>query len=281
MFKKRNLLYPVSLAALILAGCGGNEGEKQTTSSEGTDEASGREITVAVPPSNKPLSYTDENGELTGYEVEILKLVDEKLEDYSFEIVGVADSAAEIGLDTGKYDMIAQGLFRSEAREEKYLIPEESNGASLMRVYSNKNAGTIDGFEDLVGKKINPPSPGGGVFNLLTDYNNENPDNPIEFQTSDHGFTVAERLKEVESGKYDALVLPSNLGAAEIIEAQSLEITTSEPIKVFPTYFLIHNKEENKAFTEEVSNAIKELKEEGKLSELSLEFYNEDVFQYE
>ncbi|RHW35842.1 hypothetical protein D1B33_12125 [Lysinibacillus yapensis] len=279
MFKKRNLLYPVSLAALILAGCGGSE--EENASSDGADEAAGREITVAVPPSSKPLSYTDENGELTGYEVEILKLVDEKLEDYTFDIVGVADSAAEIGLDTGKYDMIAQGLFRSEAREEKYLIPEESNGASLMRVYSNTSVGTIDSFEDLIGKKISPPSPSGGVFNLLTEYNNENPDNPIEFQTSDHGFTVAERLQAVESGKYDALVLPSNLGQQEIIDAQNLEITVSEPLKVFPTYFLIHNSEENKALTEDVSAALKELKDEGTLSELSLEYYGEDVFQYE
>ena len=222
MFKKKNLFLPISLLALTLAGCSGGE----NTSSNGTEESSGKAITVAVPPSSKPLSYTDENGELTGYEVEILKLVDEKLEDYSFNIVGVADSAAEIGLDTGKYDMIAQGLFRSEAREEKYLIPEESNGASLMRVYSNKSTETIASLDDLVGKEIYPPSPSGGVFNLLTDYNKENPDNPLEFKTADHGFTVAERLKEVESGKYDALVLPSNLGAAEVIEAQSLEITT-------------------------------------------------------
>ncbi|MFC7685010.1 transporter substrate-binding domain-containing protein [Ureibacillus sp. GCM10028918] len=279
MFKKKNLLYPVSLFALILAGCGGSEGEN--SASGGSEEASGREITVAVPPSAKPLSYTDENGELTGYEVKILKLVDEKLEDYSFDIVGVADSAAEIGLDTGKYDMIAQGLFKSEAREEKYLIPTESNGASLMRVYSNKDVGTIDSFEDLIGKNITPLSPSGGVFNLLTDYNNENPNNPIEFPTSDHGFTVAERLQAVESGKYDVLVQPSNLGQKEIIEAQNLDIVVSEPLKVFPTYFLIHNSEENKALTEEVSNALKELKDEGTLSELSLEYYGEDVFQYE
>ncbi|KOS69718.1 hypothetical protein AEA09_03880 [Lysinibacillus contaminans] len=259
-----------------MTGCNGSEEE-----SNASGESTVRSITVAVPPAAKPLSYTDEKGELTGYEVEILKLVDEKLEDYSFDIVGVADSAAEIGLDTGKYDMIAQGLFRSEAREEKYLIPEESNGASLMRVYSNKNNENIDSFEDLVGKKIFPSSPSGGVFNLLTDYNKENPDNPIEFATSDQGFAVVERLREVESGKYDALVLPSNLGQKEIIESQNLEILVSEPLKVFPTHFLIHNSADNKALTEAVSNAIKELKGEGTLSELSLKYYDEDVFIYE
>lgn len=276
MYKKRNLLYPFLLLALVLTGC--NKSEEVNNAS---DESSGKSITVAVPPAAKPLSFTDENGELTGYEVDILKLVDKKLEDYSLNIVGVADSAAEIGLDTGKYDMIAQGLFRSDAREEKYLIPEESNGASLMRVYSNNKNKDIDSFEDLVGKKIFPSSPSGGVFNLLTDYNKENPDKPIEFATSDQGFAVVDRLREVESGKYDALVLPSNLGQKEIIETQKLKINVSEPLKVFPTYFLIHKSEDNKALTEAVSKAIKELKDEGELSKLSLKYYDEDVFQYE
>lgn len=276
MFKKRNLLVPIATLAFVLTGCNGGEEEKNAS-----DETSGRTVTVAVPPAAKPLSYTDENGKLTGYEVEILKLVDEKLEDYSFDIVGVADSAAEIGLDTGKYDLIAQGLFRSEAREEKYLIPEESNGASLMRVYSNKDNKDIDSFDDLVGKKIYPSSPSGGVFNLLTEYNKENPDKPIEFDTTDQGFAVVDRLREVDSGKYDALVLPSNLVQKEVIESQNLEINISEPLKVFPTYFLIHNSEENKALTEGVSNAVKELKDEGTLSKLSLKYYDEDVFIYE
>lgn len=279
MFKKRNLLVPFLLLGVVLAGCNNQEGEKDASTNK--EDASGKAITVAVPPAAKPLSYTDENGELTGYEVEILKLVDDKLEDYSFTIVGVADSAAEIGLDTGKYDMIAQGLFRSEAREEKYLIPEESNGASLMRVYSNKNNADIDSFEDLVGKKLFPSSPSGGVFNLLTQYNEEHPDQQIQITTSDQGFAVVDRLREVESGKYDALVLPSNLGQKEIIEKQKLEIVVSEPLKVFPTYFLIHKSQENEAFTEAVSNALKELKDEGELSKLSLKYYDEDVFIYE
>lgn len=279
MFKKRNLLVPFLLLGVVLAGCNNQEGEKDASTNK--EDTSGKAITVAVPPAAKPLSYTDENGELTGYEVEILKLVDDKLEDYSFTIVGVADSAAEIGLDTGKYDMIAQGLFRSEAREEKYLIPEESNGASLMRVYSNKNNTDIDSFEDLVGKKLFPSSPSGGVFNLLTQYNEEHPDQQIQITTSDQGFAVVDRLREVESGKYDALVLPSNLGQKEIIEKQKLEIVVSEPLKVFPTYFLIHKSQENEAFTEAVSNALKELKDEGELSKLSLKYYDEDVFIYE
>ncbi|WP_068677600.1 transporter substrate-binding domain-containing protein [Oceanobacillus sp. Castelsardo] len=261
--------------SILLAACGSD-----SASGDGESESGVRTIEVAVPPAAKPLSYT-ENGELTGYEVEILKKVDEKLLDYEFNIVGVGDSAAEVGLDTGKYDLIAQGMFLSEEREEKYLIPSESNGASLMKIYMNEDNKDIETLEDLVGRNISPPNPSGGVFNFLTNYNEENPDNPIEFKTSDSGISYADRLKEVESGKYDALVLPSNLGQNEIIDQAGLQIHTTEPVKIFPTYFLIHKTEENELLNEEVSKALSELKEDGTLSELSVKYYGEDVFQYE
>lgn len=269
MLRKLMFLIVISFSVVLVA-CGGGD-----SSSDGA-----RVIEVAVPPTSKPLSW-EEDGELKGYEPDILRAINEKLEDFELELVGVADSAAEIGLDTGKYDMIAQGLFKSEERAEKYLIPTEHNGASLMRIYVHADNTDIHEMKDLVGKNIVPTTPSGGVFNFINSWNEENPDYVIEFDTSDAGLSYADRLKEVESGKYDALVLPSNLGQNEIIEKENLQIRVTEPVKVFPTYFMIHNKEENKALLEAVDQALKELKEEGLLSELSLKYYGEDVFQYD
>ncbi|WP_424236912.1 transporter substrate-binding domain-containing protein [Bhargavaea ginsengi] len=262
----------ITLAGLLFLGAC-SDGEAST------DEDGVRTLTVAVPPTSKPLSW-EENGKLTGYEPDILRLVDEKLEDYEFDLVGVADSAAEIGLDTGKYDMIAQGLFKSEERAEKYLLPDENNGASLMRIYKRSDSDDIENMKDLVGKKIVPTTPTGGVFNFIMDWNENNPDHEIEFQTSDAGLSYADRMREVESGKYDALILPSNLGQNEIIESQDMQIVTTEPVEVFPTYFMIYKNEENEALRDDISEALAELKEEGKLSELSLKYYGEDVFQF-
>lgn len=274
MFKRISLISLLGFS-LLLTACGSDE-----TSSNKSDSSGERTIKVAVPPASKPLSW-EEDGKLVGYEPDILRLVDEKLEDYKFNLVGVSDSAAEIGLDTGKYDMIAQGLFKSEERAKKYLLPSESNGASLMKIYTNEANKDIKGMKDLVGKKIVPTTPTGGVFNFIMAWNEENPSYKIEFQTSDHGLSYGDRLKEVEAGKYDALILPSNLGQSKIIKSENLKIYVTDPVKVFPTYFMIHKKEENEKLTEEVSNALKELKEEGKLSELSIKYYDEDVFQYE
>lgn len=282
---KRIWLFFTFGALLLLVACGGNEdtgGSESSDDATTTNDGSGdvRVVEVAVPPTSKPLSW-EEDGEILGYEPDILRAIDERLDDFELQLVPVGDSAAEIGLDTGKYPMIAQGLFKSDERAEKYLIPEEHNGASLMRIYVHADNDDIHEMKDLVGKKIVPTTPSGGVFNFITRWNEENPDYVIEFETSDAGLSYADRLKEVESGKYDALVLPSNLGQNEIIEQENLQIRVTDPVEIFPTYFMIHKSEENEALLEAVNGALKELKEEGILSELSIEYYGEDVFQFE
>lgn len=275
MMKK--LIIFTAVLGTFLAGCGSGGEENATASEDGT-----RTVEVAVPSSSKPLSYTGDDGELTGYEVEILKEVDEKLEDYEFNIQGTSDSAAEIGLDTGQYDMIAQGLILSEEREESYLVPSEHNGFSLMKIFATASMeGEIESLDDLAGKKVVPVTPTGGVFNLLTAYNEEHPDNQIDFKTSDGGIPTSDRLKEVDAGTYDAFVNPSNLGQGEIIEQGGLDIHITEPVEVNPTYFMIHDSEENVELNEQVGEALAELKDEGVLSDISNEFYGEDIFQYE
>ena len=44
-------------------------------------------------------------GESDGYEVAVLKAVDEKLADYRFEYTGTSDDDLLIGLESGKYDI--------------------------------------------------------------------------------------------------------------------------------------------------------------------------------
>ncbi|WP_271401855.1 transporter substrate-binding domain-containing protein [Salinicoccus roseus] len=276
---KRLLLFmSLSAVLLMLAACGGEE-----ESAEGSEESGEvRTVEVAVSSSSRPLSYVGDDGELTGYEPELLRAIDEKLEGYEFNMEGASDSAGEIGLDTGQYDLLAQGLILSPEREESYLVPDESNGPSLMKIFATGDQeGEIESLDDLQGKNVVPVTPTGGVFNLLNGYNEEHPDNQIEFDTSDGGIPTSDRLQEVNDGVYDALVHPSNLGQQEIIEEAGLDIHVTEPVEINPTYFLIHDSEENTELRDKVSEALAELKEDGTVSELSNEFYGEDILQYE
>src|SRR5699024_7789388 len=91
----------------------------------------------------------------------------------------------------------------------------------------------------------------------------------------------AQRMKEIDSGKYDAFIGPANLGQKDVIEAMDLDVVETEPIFVGETIMLIYDSEENQKLLEEVDQALAEIREDGNLSEISKEIYSEDIYEYE
>lgn len=248
-----------------------------TTASFAQDSV--RTIKIATAAESKPLSWGALGEEPQGYEPDVLRAIDEKLPEYKFEMEGAADIAQETGLVTGKYDMAAGGYYKSDARMKQFLIPDNPDGASLMEIYSREDS-DINGMKDLVGKKIVPVTAGGGVFKFVTQWQEANPDYKVEITASSAGIPYPDRLKEVQSGKYDALILPSNLGEQTVITEQNLDIKASEPVAVNNTYFLIHRSDENQKLADAVSMALRELRDDGTLSELSMKWFGEDQTTY-
>ena len=145
------------------------------------------------------------NGELTGYEVELLEAADDKIDEYDFNLESVEEDSVQVGLDAGKYDLIGGGLYKTPEREAKYLFPDEISGVSLINIYVREDDNSIASLDDLVGKKVAPSSPNGGIYNLLTAYNEEHPNAQITVNTAE-GISVADRFKSLDSGEYDAIV---------------------------------------------------------------------------
>ena len=79
-----------------------------------------------------PYDFVDEKGESDGYEVAVLKAIDEKLPDYKFEYTGTSDDDLLIGLESGKYDIGTKGAWYTEERAKKFIIPKEPIGASII-----------------------------------------------------------------------------------------------------------------------------------------------------
>lgn len=148
-----------------------------------------------------------------------------------------------------------------------------------MKIYSRKDS-NINGMKDLAGKKIVPVTAGGGVYKFVTQWQKENPSDEVTIKASSAGIPYPDRLKEVQSGKYDALILPSNLGEQTVIDNQKLAIKASEPVSINNTYVMIHKSDENKALNDDVNKALKELKDDGTLDKLSQKWFGEDVVRY-
>lgn len=238
-----------------------------------------RTIKIATAAESKPLSWGAIGVEPQGYEPDVLKAINAKLPQYKFKMEGAADIAQETGLVTGKYDMASGGYYRAPAREKQFLIPDHPMGASLIKIYSRKDS-NINEMKDLVGKKIVPVTAGGGIYKFASQWQEKNPDYKIEITASSAGIPYPDRLKEVQNGKYDALVLPSNLGEQTVIDNQKLDIKASEPVAINNTYLLIHRSEENKVLADDINGVLKELKDDGTLGKISQKWFGEDVTKY-
>ncbi|KAA0955369.1 transporter substrate-binding domain-containing protein [Sporosarcina sp. ANT_H38] len=259
---------------LILAACNGE------SVAEGQASEKVRTIQVTTPPTSKNLSWQTIEGEILGYEPDVLRAIDEKLEGYEFNIQAVDDSAQETGLKTGRYDLNVGGYYPTPERKEQFYVPEEPTGRSLIKMYVKKDS-DIETLEDLVGKSMTPFTTGGGTLQVVLDWQEENPEHKLELQESSGDIPYAQRLKEINTGKYDAFVGPANLGQNEVIEELDLNVRDTDPIYVGETIMMIYKSEENEQLAEEVNQALKELREEGTLSEISEKNYGEDIFKYE
>lgn len=271
---RRAVALVCSVAALAsLAACGSG------TASGSADDANAKTISIAVAANSKPLSYTDDNGQLAGYEVDVLKAIDEDLKDYKFTYEAVADDAETVGIDSGKYALITGGYFKTDERVKKYLIPDETTGISLMKIYTLPGEKDIKSLDDLHGKKVAPISPDGGVNKLVIKYNAANPDKAITVTHQDN-VTMAQNFQGLVDKKYGAVIEPEqSFDVNAIKKSLGVDFRATEPVEADQQYFLVSKKQPE--FFKALNKSITKLKKAGTLKDLSVKDYGEDVFKYD
>nr|WP_316047222.1 transporter substrate-binding domain-containing protein [Planococcus glaciei] len=103
-------------AGSVLSGCSSKEAG-----------ATGEQvITVGTQNDYPPFAFADENNELTGYDVEVVKAVDEKLDGYTFEFTAVPWDSMFLALESNKIQAIADQVAKTPERQGKYLFTDES-----------------------------------------------------------------------------------------------------------------------------------------------------------
>ncbi len=288
MSKKTWIIGGVAVAAVLGATIIGRT--LTGASAKGADAASSGQVTtlkVAHTQNYVPYDFIDEKGESDGYEVAVLKAVDEKLADYKFEYTGTSDDDLLIGLESGKYDIGTKGAWYTDERAKKFIIPSEPVGASIIgftvRKEDEGKYKNIDDFAKNKGKLV-PISPQNAQWNVINSYNEKHKDTPIEL-TAAESFKVADAYAWVLEGRYDAffdikLSFEKAVTAEDGSYHQYADKLSWFPYKGIPTYPLIHRDEKGEKFAKEYEKAIKELKEDGTLAKLSQKYFKEDVFSY-
>ena len=306
--KKSNinkLLAITVLASLAVSACGGSTSEtgtaeeKTTASAETTDtsaEKTGvsaegttgsgdvRTIVVSHSTASWPYNALTADGESDGFEVAVLKAIDELLPQYEFKFEPTGDdSDLLIGVQTGKYQIGSKGAWWTKDRADKYLFPEHYIAASVTGlVFRTENADQIkdmQSFADFSGLLV-PLAPQNAQYTIIENYNKKNPDHQVILEAADN-FTVSEQYQWVIEGRYDAaFVIQTSydtIVAAEDGEYHDYADQLSYvPYEAIPTYPLFAPGEDELAAA--YDEAWEKLYENGTLDELQEKYFGYNVY---
>ena len=282
MFKQKKKVFQLAAIGLasiaILAGCNSEKASKEETE----DGVEVRTVKVAFDQTTKPISYLDDKGNPTGYDVEVMKLVDELLPEYKFEYVGTTSDDLLIGVEQGKYQVGVKNAFFTQERTEKFIFPKEFLGLSSTGLVLKKENEEIKTLADFAkkGYTLAPMAANNAQYTIIDEYNKENPTSKIKLQAGD-AFTV-DVVQWVNEGRVDGGVSLEGQFKQQVLAEDGPYHNLKDQVvynefAVIKTWPLFNKKEQE--FADAYDKAIAQLKEQKKTSEISNEFYGRDLFE--
>jgi len=149
----RNVAFGLS-ASLVLAACGGSaptdtaEGTDSATDSAGTEEATGT-LTVATEPAFPPFEFQDENGELAGFDIDLMTAIGEtaglEVQFESLPFDGIIPA-----LQAGTVDAAISGMTITEERLQTvdFSRPYVKAGLAIAVQADNTEVASLDDLQD-------------------------------------------------------------------------------------------------------------------------------------
>ena len=256
------------VAAGVLAACSG--GDKKDTASSEAAAPGKKEIVVATNGSPKPFIY-EENGELTGYEIEVVRAIFKDSDKYDVKFEKTEWSGVFAGLDSDRYQMAVNNISYTKERAEKYLYaaPTAKNPNVLV---VKKDDDSIKSLDDIGGKSTEVVQ-GTTSAKQLEDYNKQHADNPTVLNYTKADFQQI--MSRLSDGQFDYKIF-DKIGVETVIKNQGLdnlkviELPSDQQPYVYP--LLAKGQDELKSF---VDKRIQELYKDGTLEKLSKQFFGD------
>lgn len=253
------------MSAMLLFGCSSKDGDGSKPEKETKDP-----IRVATNPTFAPASYKDEDGNLTGFEPALMEEIGKRCDREIEWVEGEGLDALFGNLDAGKVDTIAFQISITPEREENYTFSDVyGTNRILLAVREDFKYDTLD---DLQGMKVCVP-PTHSLYPIIEEYNESLPDDKkIQFITSEGGSLY----DELELGRIDAFPL-TEVAYAAAMEKQDYKIRLGGEALVYEENAYPFSKDADPELIEDINNAVNEMKEDGTLSKISMEYYKVDV----
>lgn len=266
--KKRLLVAVLAATTVLLSACGGASSSKASDDSSADHLArikSAGKITVGLEGDWQPFSYHDKNDKLVGYDVEVSQNIAEKLGVKANIVEGPWDGLFA-GMDSGRYDIVVNGVDVTEERQKKYDFsdPYAYDHTVLIVKKGNKDIKT---FDDLKGKTT--ANSIGSTYQEIGE----------QYGATVKGVdTLVETLQMVKNNQVDATINAST-SFGDYMKSNPddpLEVAATTPEA---THYAIPMKKgkDNDSLRKAINKAIQEMKDDGTLSKLSVKYFGSDL----
>lgn len=240
----------------------------------------GGTVRVAVCDSLEPLSYIGKDGELKGFDVEMVLMIARKL-DVHVDLTGMEFSAVMASLESGKADMGAGSIIVTEERKQAADFVEYYPAAFQLLVRA-KQAGSADsaGAEE-TGKKTKYTSLDDFKYKRIAALTGviQGPlaEKAIPTAKVIYFNTHADMLAAMRQGKADAMVDTDIFIRYMMIENDDLTYLAEDPLDApFDTGAIFPKTDKGNALREEFNAFIKQIQSDGTMDELDSIWYGKD-----
>lgn len=257
---------------LLLAACG------STSAAETSKDSSREKIVVATSGAPKPFTYVDEEGNLVGYDIELVEAIFEKIDKYDLSFEKTERTSVLSGLDTDRYQIGANNFASNDERREKYLFSDAIFKNQYVIAVAEDST-EINRFNDLVGKSTEV-SPGLNYATALEKYNEENPNAQVNINYSESELLVV--LQGVESGKHDFQLIDKAMASLFIkehgLKLKLIDLSEKDSARIGApySYLLISKTDAGAALVEEINEALKVVIDDGTISKISEKYFGAD-----
>ncbi len=226
-------------------------------------------MTIAMEGTWAPWTYHDENDNLVGYDVEVGQRIAQGLGVEADFIEGEWDGLLA-GLDSGRYDMMINGVDITEEREKAYDF-SEPYAYNRMAVIVRGDYDEIQTMEDLAGKHT--------ANTISSTYAETAEQYGAEVTGVDD---LNQTFELLLSGRIDA-TLNSEVTFYDYMKAHpdaniKIAVLADNASEVGIPF---RKGEETASLREAVNEILDEMRESGELSELSVKYFGTDISQAE
>jgi L-cystine transport system substrate-binding protein len=273
ILKKIVTLFMLSFV-LFLAACG--TGDNNASSAEEQNEAKAlwekieERGTLIVGTSGTLIgasTYEEGTDQLTGYDVEVMREVAKRLGlEVKFEIMGIDSMLPAI--TSGRIDVAANDIEATEKRKKKFAFTEPYKYSYTTMVVRKDDYSGIHKLEDLKGKKA-----GGGATTIYSQIAEH-----FGAEVVTYGNAPNEAyLRDVDNGNTDVIVNDYYLSKFGVGAFPEFDIMLHPELKFHPTEQAAAMDIKSTVLQEKMNTVLKEMREDGTLSELAIKFYKEDA----